>query len=157
MLRALLVTSVCLLLASSGVTTAHASVTDDPDTADRIARALAAMPGGVQTGPTTVEWGGGDVELALPWPTARSAVGSCPSDRFCVYSGTNLSGARLSFASCSGYSTAPLGSSVRSLANALPSSYVRAHNASGTLLTTLAPGVQVNTAPAGISEIACVP
>lgn len=103
----------------------------DSSLQQRINQTLAAYPGGVQTAPNEITWDAEDVVLRLEDPEdahVRAAIGNCPSGAHCVYSATDLRGSQLIFNSCTTQSISPLGSPVRSIANARPSTIVRAYN-----------------------------
>jgi hypothetical protein len=117
--------------------------------------AMLAEPGGEQTGPGEVTWGDGAAVLTVDIGAASRAVGTCATDNVCVYSGTSLTGSKLAFTGCTSWSTAGLLLPVRSLVNARKAGYVRGYNSAGSALTTLAPGVAANTAPAGIATVTC--
>lgn len=122
----------------------------------QIRYALSAIPGGERTAYDTVEWERGDVVLTVSNSPASKAVGTCATGAFCAFSGFSLAGSRLSFTTCTTHSTAQL-SAVHSIANAKAANDVQARNSSSTVLVTLDPASQVNTAPAGVSQLRCVP
>jgi len=120
--------------------------------------AMLAEPGGTQIGPGIVEWDNGAAILTvrdLDGTNLRRAVGSCATGSICVYGSTSLAGARLAFTTCSTFSTAGLGAVVKSMANARNSGYARGYNSAGAILTTLAPTVSLNSAPAGLVKVSC--
>lgn len=120
---------------------------------ERIDAVMARYPGGVQTGSGEISWENGEVILTLPGGTAK-AVGSCASGSFCAYTGSNLSGARISFTNCAGSnSVAPLGSAVRSFANGRPSGTVYAYNGATAVASTSAGSFQNTTAT--ITRLGC--
>lgn len=97
----------------------------------RIDQTLAEYPGGVQTAPNEITWASEEVVLRLEDPAdtrASAAIGNCPSGSHCVFSATDLRGSQLIFNSCTTQSISPLGSPVRSIANARSSTIVRAYN-----------------------------
>lgn len=128
-----------------GGTTAHAQ----PDQLQReVNQVLAEYPGGVQTGPGEITWDDGAVILTLqaahratPHESTGvlASVGSCASGYFCGYTSTGLSGSKISFSSCTApNSVAPLGSPVRSVANARSSGTVFAFNGGSPVLSVSA-------------------
>lgn len=150
------ITAAIVTIAGSGV---PAAAREPDPTQDRIDQVLAEFPGGVQTGPATVAWEGGAVVLTVVVPGSEAArsVGDCATGAYCAYAATNLGGSKLAFTTCdTTVSTAPLGSAVRSVANARGTGYVQAKNAGGTTLATISAGGQLNSAPAGISQLRCV-
>ncbi|MFT4157519.1 MAG: hypothetical protein QM630_06270 [Microbacterium sp.] len=119
----------------------------------RVDEVLAEFPGGVQTGRGEITWDDGEVILTLVDVTAK-AVGTCASGRFCAYTGTYMSGAKISFTNCSGTnSVAPLGSAVHSFANARSSGTVHAYNGSTSVGSTTA-GTYKNTT-ATVTRLGC--
>ena len=127
---------------------------------EQIDDVLERFPGGVQTGPTSVEWDGGAVELVFAHPTAPgvASVGSCATGAYCAFNLPNLGGTRLSLTTCgTTVSTAALPGSVQSIANARATGSVQARNGSGTTLATVAAGGQLNVAPSGITHLRCSP
>jgi len=125
---------------SLGVSTPPAEATLLQQQIDHV---LLEYPGGVQTGPGEVTWGGGEVVLELedpargPLTVATMAVGSCATDHFCAYTNINLTGAKITFSNCNATnSVSPLGSKVRSFANARSSGTVYAYNGSTVVAST---------------------
>lgn len=105
------------------------------------------FPGAVQTGWNEVTWDDGAVILTIApggglAPTA--AVGNCASGTYCVYSGQNRTGSKLTFSTCANHSVSPLGGPVRSMANARSSGSVVAKNG-GAVVLTVATGTSKNT------------
>jgi hypothetical protein len=132
---------------------AAAHATGDP-LQDRVDQVLEDYPGGTQTGAGEISWNDGDIVLTLKEGVSSRAVGSCSTGSFCAYTGNTLSGARISFSNCTGTnSVAPLGSPVRSFANARSSGTVGAFNG-GTVVDSTAAGTHKNTA-ATISRLGC--
>lgn len=122
---------------------------------ERVDAVLERFPGGTRTGVNEISWEGGDVVLTLEVPGATPrAIGTCADDSYCAYSGTNLTGSKISFSSCGTYSTSPVGT-VRSIANARTSGKVQGKNASNTVLSTVYAGKADNSTPNGISKLAC--
>lgn len=135
---------------------AAADTLDTPDALEtEVSVILAENPGGVSTSPHTIAWDDGAIVLTLDTGITMAAVGSCPTGSFCVYDGASLTGSRVAFSACSTYNTGTLPGSVRSIANARSTGYVQGRNSSGGTLTTVYAGAQVNSAPTGISQIAC--
>lgn len=129
-MTAALALAVPLLLTPSQ--TAHAS---DSDVQARINHVMIQYPGGVQTSANEVTWGDGAVTLTVADPATPTTmtVGSCSTETHCVYDGSNLTGSKLTFSTCTIQSVGPLGAPVRSIANARTSSVVRAYNDIGAL------------------------
>jgi hypothetical protein len=117
--------------------------------------AMSAEPGGIQVAPGVVEWQGGAAVLTVGAVDSARAVGSCATGSICVYASGSLQGAKLAVASCSTFSTAGLGAVVKSMVNAREKGYARGYNSADGLLTTLAPGVSLNNAPAGLVKVVC--
>jgi hypothetical protein len=152
------VVGVALAVLLTGTGGAHADPIESVDPVQaQVDAAMAAEPGGVQVGPGMVEWGDGAAVLTVTASRAAGAVGSCATGSICVYDRGSLAGAKLAFTTCSTFSTAGLGTAVQSMVNARTSGYARAYNAASTLLSTIAPGVSVNSAPAGVTRIVCSP
>ncbi|MBW9111301.1 hypothetical protein [Microbacterium ureisolvens] len=150
-IRPILVTVVLAALAFSAPTAAHAT---SDSLQDRIDQVLEDYPGGTQTGSREISWNDGEIILTLAEGASLFAVGSCSTGSFCAYSGTSLSGARISFTNCTGTnSVAPLGSPVRSFANARSSGTVGAFNG-GTVVDSTAAGTYKNTT-ATITRLGC--
>lgn len=150
-IRLILATVALTSLAILAPTAAHA--TSDP-LQDRVEQVLQDYPGGTQTGAGEVSWNGGEIILTLTEGASRFAVGSCSTGSFCAYTGTYQSGARISFTNCTGTnSVAPLGSPVRSFANARSSGTVGAFNG-GTVVDSAAAGTYKNTT-ATITRLGC--
>lgn len=125
---------------------------------ERVDEVLREHTGGTQIAPNEIAWEDGAVVLTLA-PTdgiAPLAVGSCATGSYCAYSGSALSGSKLTFSTCGTYSTTVLGS-VRSVANARSSGHVDAKNSSGSVLATVSSGKSISYAPAGITQLTCVP
>lgn len=134
---------------------AAAAQTAGPDAQDRVDEVLADYPGGTQISPNEVAWDDGAVVLTIEDASAVSArsVGSCATGAHCVYSGTGLSGSKLTFWSCTTQSVAPLGSPVRSIANARSSVTVREYNSVG-VIGSVAANSWAN-APSGVTKVGC--
>lgn len=116
----------------------------------RITAVLDANPGGTQLNSHTVQWNDGDVTLDL----APTAVGTCATGSFCAYSSPNLTGSKLSYATCSTYSVTAI--TVRSIANARSSGSIRAQNSGGSTLATVGAGAHLAVAPSGVVKLHCV-
>ena len=148
-----LAASAVLCLTGLAVAAAPASADGVQDEVDRI---LVEFPGGTQIDDNVIVWEGGTVRLDLANDEFPSrAVGTCATGNFCAWSGTGLTGSKLSFSACGSYSTAALGTT-RSVANARTSKNVSVKNSSGTVLATLAPGASDGTAPTSTATLACV-
>ncbi|PPF41870.1 hypothetical protein C5B85_18285 [Pseudoclavibacter sp. AY1F1] len=139
--------SLALLMLFVGAPAAQAETTV-VDVDEIVTYALDAVPGGHATGEHTAYWPDLGMTLlseeasASPSRDRQRAVGSCASGNVCAYSGSSLSGSKLSWSSCGTHSTAALGS-VRSIANGRTSETLRARNGS-TVLATATPGTQKN-------------
>ncbi|SIR95899.1 hypothetical protein [Microbacterium sp. RURRCA19A] len=130
---------------------AHAA---DDRLQDRVDHVLAEYPGGTQTGEGQISWNNGEVILTFSGGVSARSVGSCATGSFCAYTGTYQSGARIAFTNCAGTnSVAPLGSPVRSFANARTAGTVYAFNGS-TVVASSASGTYKNTT-ATISRLGC--
>lgn len=149
-----------LLIATSIVgmgSAANAAGTDPPTSTmqERIDEVLAEQPGSTQTSWNEVTWDDGDVTLTLAADGISTfAVGSCATGKFCAYSGTFLSGSRLTFSSCGTHSTASLGT-VRSIANARSSGSVQGKNSANTTLVTVGAGSSNGSTPIGVTKVSC--
>lgn len=128
---------------------------DEPDLQQQIDAVLAEFPGGTQTAPNEVSWQDGTVVLTLAndEQVAARSVGSCATGTHCVYSGSGLSGSKLTFSTCSTQSVAPLGAPVASIANAR-SVVVRAYNSIGVVGSVSANG-SANTGSWGVTKVGC--
>jgi hypothetical protein len=114
MKRALAAIAVGVALALS--TPAMAGATQKDDVHPDVAYALASVPGGVADGYYSATWPETGMRLDVPQAMLR-AVGSCATGSICAYSGSNLTGTKLSWTTCGQKSTAAL-SQVASIANA---------------------------------------
>lgn len=140
---------------SIGLSTApaFASPAPEPDlsalvSSPVVAEALADIPDAVLIDSQTVTWDDGTATLTV----SPSAVGTCPTGDICAFSATNLSGARVSYATCGTHS---VGFAIRSAANARTSGALHVENAAGTVLATVAAGGRLNAAPAGSVTLSC--
>ncbi len=143
-----------LLLALTLVpTAAHAAAPVDSDRQARIdlqtqvAEVLEEFPGGEQVGPRTISWDDGAILLELASPLfASRAIGTCPTGRYCAWSGSAFNGSQLSFGGCTSagwlVSLAPLASSggARSFANARSTGAIMVLNGSTTVYALSAGG-----------------
>ncbi|MCU1542629.1 MAG: hypothetical protein JWM50_494 [Microbacteriaceae bacterium] len=146
-----------LLLMGLGAAPASALTKGDGGLQVRIDGVLAEYPGGVQISATTVSWDGGAILLTFPSPYSQ-AIGTCATGSYCAFSSTNYSGTKLAFTGCSvggtANSLAPLGASVRSVANARTSGTVRAMNGISVVHTLTAnTGVGVNAS--ALTNLSC--
>lgn len=122
---------------------------------ERIDEVLAEQPGSTQTSWNEVVWDNGDVTLTLASEGISTfAVGSCATGKFCAYSGTFLSGSRLTFSSCGTHSTTSIGT-VRSIANARSSGSVQGKNSANTVLVTVGAGSSNGSTPIGVTKVSC--
>ena len=143
MTRILTLTFAVVLTCAWGGAAAHAQPTSLQQEVNQV---LAEYPGGVQTGPAEVTWNDGDVILTLRseqsstyGTDASTSVGSCATGYFCGFSSMNLTGSKISFSSCTAPNlVAPLGSPVRSIANARSSGNVLAFNGGSPVLSVSA-------------------
>jgi len=137
---------------SAFASTDTAQATNYPAQIDDLLR---TNPGGTQTGPNTITWEGGAVELRLAPDGASRAVGTCPTGSFCAFSSTNLAGSRVSFTTCSTHSVGSLIGTAKSIANARTSGTVYGENSSGSVLSTIGANGRVNAAPANVTQLGC--
>lgn len=129
-----------------------------PDTDEVVSYALDAVPGGYATSEHTAYWP--ELGMTLVSDEAQAAqrserpkaVGSCSNGAVCAYSGSSLSGSKLSWSSCGTHSTSAL-ASVRSIANGRTSETLRARNGS-TVLASASPGTQKNVS-GSVTNISC--
>ncbi|RLP83470.1 hypothetical protein D9V34_05520 [Mycetocola lacteus] len=140
-----------------GTTAAQAATPSRSDQVqDRVNQVLVEFPGGVQTGPGEVTWNGGEtiLNIVLEGSLSTFAVGNCATGSMCAYTSTGGAGSKISFTSCTATnSVAPLGSAVRSVANARSSGTAFGYNGSSPVLVVPA-GSQVNTS-ASITRVGC--
>lgn len=116
MKRALAAIAVGVALALS--TPAMAGAEEKHDVHPDVAYALASAPGGVAEGYYSAVWPETGMRVDVPNPNAMlRAVGTCATGSICAYSGSNLTGTKLSWTTCGQKSTAAL-SQVASIANA---------------------------------------
>lgn len=142
---------------ASHVAPAHAESGRATDIQLQIDQLLQANPGGVQTSPNSISWQAGAIVLTLaPNASQRTlAVGTCPSGSFCAFSGTNLTGSRVSFTTCVTHPVGSLIGTAKSIANARTSGSVFAENASGSVLATITANGRLNSSPAGVTQLGC--
>lgn len=154
-----LLISALVTVAAATPATASTLRPSEPPMHERISAALAATPGGVQTGWNEISWDDGAVVLTLASGdtvmTAAVSGSNCAVGAFCVYSGQGYKGNKLTFTTCtSNHSVAGLaGGSVRSIANARSSGNVKAYNGS-TLMLTVVAGTGKDTL-ATITKLSC--
>lgn len=117
-----------------------------------VAAALERVPGGVVIDARHARWPELGMRIDVPADDDR-AVGSCATGNVCAFSGTGLSGTRVSWSSCGTY--AP-GITVRSIANARSAGYVQARSSSGSVLATAIAGSSANVSGA-VADVRCVP
>ncbi len=104
----------------------------------RVLEAVQNVPGGVIVDAHTATWPDLSMTLTVPDALPQSSIGTCPNGSVCVFSGTSLTGARLSWTSCGTFSTAALGSAVRSLADARSTGHADARDGTTVLATAYA-------------------
>ncbi|GAA3210612.1 hypothetical protein [Microbacterium terregens] len=117
-----------------------------------IAYALEQVPDGYATSEHTASWPRIGMEMVSSLAITSFAVGSCATGAICAYSGYSLTGSKLSWSSCSTYSTAAL-PSVGSIANARSSGTLRARNGT-TVVATAGAGGQANVWSA-VTNVQC--
>ncbi|MDU0367867.1 peptidase inhibitor family I36 protein [Microbacterium sp. KSW4-17] len=129
------------------------SRTDDQpaDLHPDIAAALAAIPGGVVVDARHAVWPELDMSVDVPADDDK-AVGSCATGNVCAFSGTGLSGTRVSWSTCGTY--AP-GITVRSIANARSAGYAQARTSAGAVLATAIAGSSANVS-GSVADVRCV-
>ncbi|MFJ4038579.1 hypothetical protein ACIPVB_10880 [Microbacterium sp. NPDC090007] len=127
-------------------------MSDTPDLHPDIAAALADIPGGVVIDARHAEWPDRGMRIDVPADGER-AVGSCATGNVCAYSGSGLSGTRVSWSTCGTYSP---GITVRSIANARSAGYAQARSSSGSVLATAIAGSSANVSGA-VASVRCVP
>ena len=143
MKRILTLTFAVVLTSAWGGAAAHAQPTSLQQEVNQV---LAEYPGGEQTGPAEVTWHDGDVILTLRsaqistyGTDASTSVGSCATGYYCGNTTMNHTGSKISFSSCPAPNlVAPLGSPVRSIANARSSGNVLAFNGGSPVLSVSA-------------------
>lgn len=132
------------------------AISPEPGIQDMVDDLLAQHPGGEQTGWNEVSWQGGEVVLTLMSddPSADPLAVNCAAGRFCAYDGSNYSGNRITFSTCTNYhSVAQLVRPVRSMYNARGSGTIRAYSGS-TLLASATAGRGTNVSGT-TSHISC--
>jgi hypothetical protein len=112
---------------------ANAEITPVPE----VAYALAQVPGGQLIDERTAYWPHLTMTLNVPNPLLRDAIGSCPNNSICAFSGPTLTGSRLSWAVCSNYSTTAL-ATVQSIADARSTGKLQARYGTTVRATALA-------------------
>lgn len=126
---------------------------EDPQRPE-IQYALDAVPGGVVVDSSHVVWPDLGMELTVASPTAR-AVGGCATGYHCAFSGTAMTGSKLSWSTCGVHTTSAL-PAVRSIANARSSGSTQARTSSGSVLATATAGFWVNVSGSA-QNVRCSP
>ena len=145
-----------LALVALGLST---SPTSADTVSPEISYALSAVPGGEIVDTDTAYWPELGMTLTLPNANARSAgaasaIGSCPNGSVCAFKGAALTGAMLSWTTCTTHSTAALGSSPRSIADARSTGYLQARRGATVVATAWAQSW--NNVTATSTSIRCV-
>lgn len=112
----------------------------DDDIATVIVDMIAEIPGGIIVAPDRAVWPELGMELTVPGRerlSFRAAVGSCATGKVCVYTGSALSGARLSWTTC-GVLPIPSSFTARSIADARSAGYAQARHGTTVLATAAA-------------------
>lgn len=104
--------------------------------------AINAVPGGTVVDAYTVVWPDLGMTLTVPQPMSR-AVGGCATGQYCAFSGSGLSGSKLTWGVCTIVSTAAL-SKVGSIANARAAGNVQARSSANLILASAAAGSSAN-------------
>jgi len=127
-------------------------MTSNDDLHPDIAAALDQIPGGRAINATHAEWP--ELGMTMEAPSGDDkAVGSCATGNVCAFSGSNLSGTRVSWSTCGTFS--PGLSSVGSIADARSTGYLQARSSSGSVLATAIAGSWANVSGA-VAQIRCV-
>ncbi|APH44195.1 hypothetical protein BMW26_03860 [Microbacterium sp. 1.5R] len=148
MKRILSVAVAVLVAATLSPAVAHASDDVHPD----VDYALEAVPGGIALSDTTVVWPELGMTLTTESTSAR-AVGNCATGTYCAYSGSGMSGSKLTFTICTNVNTSAL-RSVGSIANGRSSGLVRARNSAATVLGTAGPNSSTDVGT-GTTNLLC--
>ncbi|MDQ1175639.1 hypothetical protein AB6V29_04970 [Microbacterium sp. 20-116] len=117
-----------------------------------IAAALAQIPGGVVIDSHHAEWPELGMTIDVP-SDHEDAVGSCATGNVCAFSGSSLSGTRVSYSTCGTYSPSI---TVRSIANARSAGYLQARSSSGSVLATAIATSWANVS-GSVATLNCVP
>ena len=125
----LAVLTTAILLAITPIA-AHADSVDPQITA-----ALQAVPGGEVLDDHTAYWPALTMTLTVSDRRLREAVGACPNGSVCAFGGVSLTGSRLSWTTCSTFSTTALGVPVRSIADARSTGSLQARNGTTVVAT----------------------
>jgi len=129
-------TTLALLVATLLLAAPSAAHADSVD--PQIAAALAAVPGGQVIDDRTAVWPDLSMTMTVPDPRLREAIGSCANGSVCAFSGASLTGSKLSWTTCSTFSTTALGVPVRSIADARSTGSLQARNGTTVVATALA-------------------
>jgi hypothetical protein len=139
-----------------GMTSAPAfAAPSDADPDPQITAMLEEVPGGIVIDSRHAVWPELAMELTVFADPGRSmrSVGSCATNKICVYNGYSLGGSSvLTFGSCGSHAI-PSSFSAKSLANARTSGYVQGRSGSSVLATAPA-GAGVNL-PGGVTTLRC--
>lgn len=138
-----------LLVVGAGASPAAADAIDP-----QIAYALEAVPGGEVVDSHTAYWPDLEMTLTIPEEFSRSAIGSCPNGSVCAYKGNSLTGAMLSWTTCTVHSTAALGMPPKSIADARSTGYLQARD--GTTVVATAYAQSWNSVSAASTNVRCV-
>jgi hypothetical protein len=107
-----------------------------------IVEVMAEVPGGVIVDARHAVWPDLGMELVVGTQgraASAAAVGSCATGTVCVYTGSSLSGARLSWSTC-GVLPIPSSFAAKSIADARSGGYAQARNNATVLATAPAGG-----------------
>ncbi|WP_194763305.1 peptidase inhibitor family I36 protein [Microbacterium sp. UFMG61] len=139
-----IVTAVVLGVLAAGTLSgaAHAEGFGDEEVATLIVEVMDEVPGGVIIDRNHAVWP--ELGMTLTVPTRReislrAAVGSCATGQVCAFTGASLTGAKLSWTTCSTHSI-PSSFVTRSIADARSSGYAQARNVTTVLATAAANG-----------------
>lgn len=138
--RTMIVTALTAALALFGPAAAASAAEERVDPV--IAGVLAEVPGGIVVDANHAVWPALDMEMTTAADDQRlalSSVGTCSSGLVCAYSGSSLSGTRMSWSTC-GDHTVPSSFSVRSIADARSTGKLQARNGTTVLATAYAGG-----------------
>ncbi len=146
-----LVGIIIAMTSAPAVATPSGGAEPDP----QITAMLEEVPGGIVIDARHAVWPELAMELTVFADRGRSArsVGSCATNKICVYNGVSLGGtSALTFSTCSNHAI-PSSFSAKSLANARTSGFVEGRSGS-TVLATVYAGSWSNV-PSGVTSLRC--
>lgn len=123
-----------------------------PSADPEIAAVMAEVPGGTVIDADHAVWPALGMEMTAADAVSPFTVGSCATGRVCAFSGSNGSGSKLSWSTCSTFTISAF--TVHSIADARSTGYLQARNGS-TVVATAHAGTSAN-AYGTVTNVRCV-